>query len=109
MLTRGAHAPSREILGSKYPRKYISSTTGPVIPFRTNPKVHVMSRAAVEYRVKSSAKKNHPGNQENTFSMRNPSSGGKRSKAQIPHHARGPTTSATNCPPGTGGRVGTKL
>ena len=55
MFTSGAHAPRREILGSKYPRKYISSTTGPAIPFTTNLKIHVMSKAAVEYREKSSA------------------------------------------------------
>src|SRR3712207_7708607 len=53
VLRSGAHTPRREILGSKYPRKYISSTTGPTIPFTTNPKVHVMSSAAVEYRVRS--------------------------------------------------------
>jgi hypothetical protein len=102
VLRSGAHTPRREILGSKYPRKYISSTTGPAIPFAANPKVHVMSRVAAEERVKSSAKKVHPGNQENTFSMRNPSNGGKRSTAQIPHQARRPTTSATNCPRRTG-------
>ena len=55
MFTSGAHTPRREIPGSKYPRKYISSTTGPAIPFTTNPKIHVMSKAAVEYREKSSA------------------------------------------------------
>lgn len=76
MLSSGAHAPRREILGSKYPRKYISSTTGPAIPFTIVPKTYVMSKAAVEYWAKSSAKKNPSGNQENTFSMKNSSSGG---------------------------------
>jgi hypothetical protein len=65
VLRSGAHAPRREILGSKYLWKYTSSTTGPAIPFTTNPKIHVMSKAGVEYREKSSANKNHPGNQEN--------------------------------------------
>src|SRR5215207_3992177 len=75
VFTRGAHAPRREILGSKYPLKYISSTTGAAIPFTMRPKTHVMSRAAVEYRAKPSAKKNHPGNQENVFSIKKVSSG----------------------------------
>src|SRR3712207_7554928 len=98
VLRSGAHAPRREILGSKYPRKYISSTTGPAIPFTMSPKVHVMSRAAVEYRVKSSAKKNHTGNQENTFSMKNPSSGGNRRTPDGPQHARKTRNTSTKCP-----------
>src|SRR3712207_2604967 len=70
VFTSGAHAPKREILGSRYPRKYSSSTTGPAIALTTNPKAHVISNAAVEYWAKSSVRKNDSGTHRNTFSMK---------------------------------------
>ena len=58
------HAPRREILGSKYPRKYTSSTMGLATPLTTNLKTHVITNAAVEYLAKSSARNNTLGNQK---------------------------------------------
>ncbi len=41
----GAHLPKLAILGSKYPRKYISSTIGPAMPFNTNNNTNVTMSA----------------------------------------------------------------
>ncbi len=67
VLMSGAQAPKRESLGSRYPRKYISSTMGPATAFTANPTTHVVTNAAVEYREKSSSKRNESASQEKTF------------------------------------------
>jgi len=65
----GANTLKREILGSRYPRKYNSSVIGPIKPLTARPRSAVINSTDFEYSVDND-KKNQLGSQKNKVLVR---------------------------------------
>lgn len=63
---RGAHTLKREILGSKYPRRYSSSVMGATKPLTARPRSAVISKTDFVYS-NDNDKKNQSGSQKKEF------------------------------------------
>lgn len=85
---RGAHALKREILGSKYPRRYNSSVIGATKPLITRPRSAVITNIDFEYS-SDNDKKNQLGSHENRFMTNICAIGGyTTTKIKLPYRRR---------------------